>query len=478
MLLDVQDKHIVQKTILINIIIIFLFMFSSYSMDISFLGGIIIIFYLSVKAAVKPVEAILMIFGIKLTFDSLWIVKPESYGSDMFNLLEIYCFPIVILSILSIRHIKRREFWPLFFTFIYLLWATLAMTFNGVNIDGPLLIRQSGMLFGFLIGLAYIKKEKHFDTVVFLLFISTLIPVLASLLQVLCGQADIQILNFKHSAIRGFRYSGFYYDPGSSGMVSIVSIFACAYLISSDKVGLKLRKILYGFIGCNIFLIIVGGTRSMIVAAFIILIVFFYKYKRIAIRFMPLALIVALLSQPYIEKAAYKTTKEIYKPIKVSELMQETDYRTMFTGRVGKWQEIWRKIKKGSAWQICFGHGLSSNAHSSYFFLLLHIGWLGLIYYLLFQFMVLYKISMMKVTTALKMTSMLAIVSVLVIGISLTVVLYTSFQWIAYLILGAAISIGNQRIANEKTENNFFRSASSSLYGAERSYGGYTRIKS
>ncbi len=63
------------------------------------------------------------------------------------------------------------------------------------------------------------------------------------------------------------------------------------------------------------------------------------------------------------------------------ELMTDGTSRILLTGRVGLWQDVWAKFNDGSVLQQIFGRGESSNAHSSYFYLLLMIGYGGLLFY-------------------------------------------------------------------------------------------------
>jgi O-antigen ligase len=113
----------------------------------------------------------------------------------------------------------------------------------------------------------------------------------------------------------------------------------------------------------------------------------------------------------------------------------------MFTGRVSIWQEIWEKFNSGTSVQRLFGAGLTSNAHSSYFFLLLEIGWLGLIYYIIFHGILLFAFLKRRIQAFSKILAIVSWSSILLIGFSATAVMNTSFQWISYMLIGSALII-------------------------------------
>ena len=158
---------------------------------------------------------------------------------------------------------------------------------------------------------------------------------------------------------------------------------------------------------------------------------------------LPLLLGVFFLSQPYIDKVVQRSAYDIKRPVELNQILQETEYRTMFTGRVGLWQDIWEKVKAGNPFQQLFGSGLSSNAHSSYFFLLLQIGWGGLIFYVLYHVLLFKDLFYKKIPKTQKLLAFLALASLLMIGFSASTVAYTSFQWIVYLIVGAALGMSS-----------------------------------
>ena len=70
-----KGSRVVWQAIKINILIFLLILMSPYLIALTFVGGLLIILYLTIKAIYAPVETFFLIFGIKLTFDAFWVVK-------------------------------------------------------------------------------------------------------------------------------------------------------------------------------------------------------------------------------------------------------------------------------------------------------------------------------------------------------------------------------------------------------------------
>ena len=64
---------------------------------------------------------------------------------------------------------------------------------------------------------------------------------------------------------------------------------------------------------------------------------------------------------------------------------------TRFTGRARLWQDIIAEVDASSLAQQVFGTGRNSNAHSTYFFLLLKIGFAGLAFYVVVHVFIIWK---------------------------------------------------------------------------------------
>jgi hypothetical protein len=438
---SLNQGRLIRQALMINILIFISIIASSYTNSIAIIGGLLIALYLSARSLISPVKAFFLLFGIKLTNDALWFIKIP--GFEDYGILHLLLIPIIILVLLGSKMPRNTSRWPIWCAFIYILWVSLSMPMNGISLDFEIILRQAGILIGLLAGYRYLKHSDDFNLLAYFIFISTVLPVLASLTQFFVG-TDVSIFHYKLDSFEQYRYSGLYYDAGTTGMVNLLSLCSNLYLLYVGAVRKKYIKYHIAFIPLSLFIILSGGTRSIILTASFILMIFLMRNIRklkIFLATIPLILIILFIGQPYIDKVVTRTSHDIKRPVEFNEILQETEYRTMFTGRVGLWQDIWEEFKSVSYQQQLFGSGLSSNAHSSYFFLLLQIGWLGLFFYLLFHIFLFMALLYRKIPKIQKLLALLSLASILIVGFSLSTVTYTSFQWIIYLIIGGVLNM-------------------------------------
>lgn len=432
--------RLIRQALIINIFIILLYISAKYNEMVALVGGMFLVLYFSAKGLITPVKTFFLVFGIKLTFDSLWFVRIPLY--EEYGMLHLLLIPILIVVLFGPKISRHSPRWPIWCAFIYIFWASMAMASNYYGFDVELFIRQAGIIIGLLGGYKYLRNPQDFNTVAYLIFISTVVPILASIIQIYLGP-DSPLFHYKLDTLRDYRYSGLYYDPATAGMVYILSLGSNLYLLYTGAVKKKYVKYHLAFIPLSLFVIFSGGTRSIIITSAFITSIYLIRNLKKSLIIIPLVLIVIFFSQSYIEKAVKRTTYEIRQPIDISQVLHETDYRPMFTGRVGMWQDLYEKFKAGTALQQLFGSGLSSNAHSSYFFLLLQIGYLGLLFYMFFHAFLFLTILKRKIVKTQKIIALLALSSMLLIGFSASTVVYTSFQWIIYLIVGGVLNLGS-----------------------------------
>jgi O-antigen ligase len=225
------------------------------------------------------------------------------------------------------------------------------------------------------------------------------------------------------------------------GMVVIISLVMNLYLLQSNLVKQGFRNLHYLFIPVCIYVGISCSTRSIIFTSLAVTSIFLISNIKRAVLLLPFILLTIILSQPYLENVFVKTSRENVHQSQFKEMLHETESRTMFTGRVGIWQDIWDKHKSITWVQQLFGTGMSSNAHSTYFFLLLQIGWLGLILYLFYHYRLIIYFARAQLPRMFIYILMGTVLSNLLMGISASTVNYTSFQIAISFIMGAGIAI-------------------------------------
>lgn len=448
---DRKMTGILKKVIILNAFVFALVLISVYSMLAAFTGGLLIIMYLFANSVRKPAEVFFIIFGIKLTFDALWQVKPLSLPSlGSVGLLELFFVPVLIIALIGPRMERDKVKWPLVLALVYLGWVALAMLVNGRGIDYEILVRQSGLFLGLLLGMKYVRDYDDLNKIVYLVFISTIIPVLASVVQFATMGLDIPIFHCTMSTVRGYRIAGLYYDTGTAGMVNVICILSNAYLINFGLVKKDYRYFHLAMIPLCVLVILAGGTRAVIIVAFLGILVSMVRKPKTALRVAPLLIAVFIVAQPHIDRVIVRNSLEMIEKEEMTQIMERPDYRPMFTGRVGLWQDVWNKFRSGNDLEQLVGSGLSSNAHSTYFYLLLQVGWMGLAFYVVFNLLLLYKIINSKAPFLRKSVAVASLVSLLLIGISMSTVMYTSFQWIVYIVVGGVIAGARSRVRVRK----------------------------
>jgi hypothetical protein len=431
-------KPLITQAIALNFVIIGILIISKLSSLVALIMGALIILYLSMIGIKNPDRLFLLIFGIKFTFDTLWVVRYEGMPIGLMELIFIP-FGILIISGERIRSHPLRKI--IHAVLAYIMLVLIAMIVNQ-TFDLEIIIRQSGMLVGLLMGLKYLKSPRHLYLLFLMIFISTILPILLSSLQLIPTMNNFFLFHNKFDTERLFRPSGLYYDSATAGMVCIISLFANIILLRSSIIRNPMKSLHFIMLPLSFALIIVGGTRSVIAIAGLLLAFFMFRRLRYGFwvaLFMGVAIIVF---QPYIDRVLSKTSTDVPSVTQVRDMMNDPTKRTMLTGRVGLWQDVWNEFNKRPWIEQLFGTGVSANAHSTYFYLLLQIGWFGILYFIAINLMLLLKIGRLAALTQLKFIGYLSLLSFMLISISLTAVAFTTFQWATYLLVGGVLRIG------------------------------------
>ena len=179
---------------------------------------------------------------------------------------------------------------------------------------------------------------------------------------------------------------------------------------------------------------------------YLYLIIFFFKYisksYKAFIIFIP---ILFYFGGDYINQVWNKSLQDIPSVDDVEFLLEDSDYSTLLTGRIGIWQNYWGKFINANFIEKLLGHGyISGHSHNSYLGILLHSGILGLSLYLIFHFLVILQLISSKTKDDINLISSFSILAIMLIGFSSTAVIYTSFQWIIYFMIGSQIVLNNK----------------------------------
>ena len=150
--MELNEKDTLYRVIAVNLLIFSLILIHKSLPLVSIAGGLGIILYLIVGAFLNSYQTFILFFGIKLTFDGLWFVKVPYLSDFNINLLVLIAVPLLLLIYFGSRAKQKSIQWFIQFAYIYLGWTILVTLLNGLSLNIGLIIRQSGLLFGLLIG--------------------------------------------------------------------------------------------------------------------------------------------------------------------------------------------------------------------------------------------------------------------------------------------------------------------------------------
>jgi hypothetical protein len=435
-----MDPQLLRKVVILNGLILALVGAAVVSPLAAFAGGVMIVLYLTVRFTRDPREAFFLFFGTKLTFDALWHVRAFSLpGLGSIGLLDLIIVPVILMVAVGPKLRITRESRVLWFAGFYLFWVVGATLMNGNGINLELGLRQAGILFGLVLGMKYIEDQETFDNVVMLVFLSSVIPVLTAVLQNLPGFSGLPVFYHTESTVRGLRTAGLYYDSATLGMVSVISLFCNVYILSRGLVKGRYLRLLLMMVPLTLVVIFAGATRSVMMVALGGMVFLTMKNLKRAVTLLPLVVAVVIVMQPYIERAVERSAREVQEKVEVNQLLTDRQYRGIFTGRMYLWQNVWKEFNEGNDLQLLFGHGAAANAHSTYFFLLMQIGWFGLAYYLAFNAAIVKNLLRSEAGRETRDFAVVSAAGLLLIGISMTTVKYTSYQWITFMFAGSVL---------------------------------------
>lgn len=430
------------RILLVNFFILAIVIAGAVSKAVAAAGAILVLLYLLAKAVKHPGEAVFLAFGVKLTFDALWDVSFFTVPlAGTVGPLDLFVLVILVLAFLGPPGERKWAGRLYALPTAYLLWTVTAAAANGFTPGPEVILRQAGMLFGIIVGVKYMRKREDLEKMILVVFLSTLVPVLASTVDATLGPTGLSIFHYKTSSIRGVRLSGLYYDSATTGMMAILSVFTNLYLLGRGLVPQKIRKYQALLIPLAFVVILSGGTRSVTMVTLLGMAVLMTRNRRTVLYIIPFLMICGYFAQPYISNMMSRTEYETKEPIHIGSVLEDESYRGLFTGRVSLWQDIWKEFRGGSDLQVLFGHGRTSNAHSAYFFLLLQVGWLGLAFFIHMHLVLFKGVWLSGADPPFRNFALVCHLGYLLLGFSMATVMYTSFQWIIFLFV-AAVTTG------------------------------------
>lgn len=451
----------IRTALVINVLIAIIAAIGIVAPEISFLAAIALIICMSAIGIQDPQKLFFLFFGVKFTLDILWWVSPTE-DKFFLRITDLAFLPVAVCTVMGFIRAQRMNYVVTGLFFLFAIWCTVNQFALADRVDVSIPIKLAGSFLGLTLGQCFLSKRVSLLLIFRLLFLSTLIPTLAGLIQIMADRfADMEIFfvtggdrSRSMASIRGVRYSGLYYDAGTSGVCALVTVVSSIGVLHSSRLRLGRQLVYFAAISSAIFLMIGGATRSTLAVSFFVITVFgVFNFRKFLV-LLPLLAIPVGFSWDKVDAVLNRSNTEmemadldLSQGLDPTNLLDNDKYGRLFTGRMGIWQDIYHFHLSRPAVQRFFGTGINTGAHSTYFFLLLYLGSLGLIYYLVIHVVLLTNLFRIQRKNRLRIIAIGCLLAFLALGMSLDTVKYTSIQWICYLIVGGAINSDQDRSA-------------------------------
>ena len=404
------------------------------------LGLIVVLCALCIRS---PHLGFFIFFGSKYSLDALWNIEPTFAP---FRLTELAFAPLACLAIGSVGALRSLRFRILFVATAYTGWC-MVVQFRGdlSGVQLPVVVRLSGPMIGLAVGGTYLSSDRRVRLLFKSVIVSTVVPASAFFLQLVAAYFGRDILYYKIDSVRGIRYSGLYYDPATLGMIMVSGIGSSVFYLWRTPANSRWQGLLFAYLGMCYAIIVVGGTRSLLVIATLAISALLIARISLSFKVVAVMLVVLWVTQPYLQSIQRRFSTEAARTgldisdTTFSEVLSDERYRTIGTGRVALWQDAMHTFLRLSPAEQFLGARIHTNVHNSYIYLLLYGGWLALALYLAFNVSILLELHSLRAHTMLRRVAAMGILGILLLGVATSAVVYTSVQWIVYLIAGAGL---------------------------------------
>jgi O-antigen ligase len=439
-----ERRAVIAETVVLNVMIIGVMLLGHRLPGVAGVAVGVLVIGLCVKACVQPVPTFFTLIGIKLTYDTLWFLDLPLL-SDVARPLAIFLAPVLIVCLVGPRLPLGRPTQVTFCAVLYIGWVVCAQVLNEEPLSLEVTTRQAGMLIGLVLGAKYVRSHNALEFLCLLVSISAVLPVLLGLLQFAFPEAAI--FHAKMDALRGNRASGIYYDSGTASTVYLMACLCSAYLLLASRMTGRAKKYVGILLVCGVALIVAGGTLSMLAAMCCALLILGYmgvvrfRNPLVVCVLLPLAMVMLYVVRQasLLNPIQNKVTVEFERLEEGVRAGDPFANRQMFSGRMGLWQKAWAEFQEAGTLQKLFGLGISGS-HSTYVHLLVQIGVVGLLLYLSFHGWIVSELMRLPGNDVARTLAILAVLWILLIGVSLTMVWFTSLQWFVYILVGAVLN--------------------------------------
>jgi len=336
---------------------------------------------------------IVVLFAIKPFIDLTWNIPLFSIGGATLNPLRItgFCVFIIAGSLYFFQNDNKRIFneriiW--LFIGLNLFTSIIAIFFYNRPVMNAMdnLLRLFDAYFIYFIGHRYIENDKDKLRIISIIWITTLLVSVLSIIQYYMGTYMIDTSQGVE------RFAGLYNDPGIPSYNAVISmVFGALYIEILRKQKRPVPLIVHIAFALTVlvaaFMLKITMTKSAVLMFVVFLMMWIGLYKRKSYVIIPLIIIGGYYIYTTSEPVQKRMTAEIEF---VKEGTFSMEYaRPMGSGRVGAWEEVLTYYSQDfEPFQKLFGNARSFGAHNQYIAYLMQVGVVGLTVFLtiLFRF--------------------------------------------------------------------------------------------
>jgi len=334
---------------------------------------------------------IVILFAIKPFIDLTWNIPLFSIGGVVLNPLRITGFCVFIIAgYLYIfqndnkRILNERIIWLFLglnlFTSIIVIFFYNRPLMNTVDV----LLRLFDAYFIYFIGHRYIENHRDKLRIISIIWITTLLTGILSIIQYSMGTYAIDISQGVE------RFAGLYNDPGTPSYSAIMAIvFGTLYIELCKEhrelvpVIAKIAFILTLLIA--VFILKITVTKSALLMTIVFLVMWFGLYKRKTYIIIPLLIFGGYYLYSTSEAIQRRVAPEV-EFLTEGELSIERA-RPLGEGRIALWEILLTSYSQDyNFFQKLFGTGRNFGAHNQYIAYLMQVGVVGLTVFLIILF--------------------------------------------------------------------------------------------
>lgn len=357
------------------------------SSELLLLVGIIGTVSLLIVAVLVPETFIVVLLAIKPFIDLTWNHPFFSFGGFSASALHVVGFCVLVVTgyLYFIRNDNRtifneRVIW--LFLLLNLAAGFVAVCFDGRPILDVLdiIVKLFDAYLIYFVGHHFLQDERDRLRIIGLIWISTLMVGILSLIQYKTGTFEIDF----SQGVR--RFAGFYNDPGTPSYNAIISVvFGALYieiLKKQERLIPSTVRIAFALtVLVTAFMLKITVTKSALLMLIVFIMMWYGSYRRMAYLVIPLLIIGGVFIYAKSEALQLRFAPEV-DFIEKGHSMEQA--RSLGTGRVAYWQTVLTKyFEDYSLFQKLIGTARTFGAHNQYIAYLMQIGLIGLTVFLI-----------------------------------------------------------------------------------------------